>query len=446
MAEQLKDQVSASDFNLLDATPEYVAQLNEALAYLQQSPKASQLLKDMRDEGISIRFVGAANGAKYHPEASTEITPTLAYAGVMASVNKPTASYPARTIDWNPNAALSHTDAEHSNLLDPDSRGIDKDIKHQGVLSPALMLMHEGGHALDPVLLKRLTQPSKQYDNKAEEYAAKEVEHPVASELGEGIRENHSGSWLMADNISPTLHTVAYQPARKNEQGEEILQWQQHHLAGAVVVTGGKFTQYSVHHKPEDQEAQNTIPDLGTYSVDNNTLTLNNVNIKFNQLKQNITLKGNDNTLDLSNSTLPANTSIITQGRFTIEDGETSKVINGTNRLSTNPAGELVITAEKATQAVSNQQDYKQLAQTFNDTIKQRSQNIDLNNQQQTALHDSLAFYNTAATQLPTPVVKQIGNNLYNEIKAGRPLQLAANQSLNFNEETSQASVDDVEL
>ncbi len=147
MAEQLKDQVNASDFNLINATPAYVAQLSETLAYLQQSPKASQLLNDMRDEGISIRFVGAADGAKYHPEASTEITPTLAHAGVMASIAKPTASYPARTIDWNPNAALSYTDAKHSNLLNliDSKKGIDKDVKHQGVLSPALILTHEGG-------------------------------------------------------------------------------------------------------------------------------------------------------------------------------------------------------------------------------------------------------------------------------------------------------------
>ncbi len=446
MAEQLKDQVSASDFNLINATPAYIAQLNEALAYLQQSPKAkaSQLLNDMRDEGISIRFVGAANGAKYHPEASTEITPTPAHAGAMASIAKPTASYPARTIDWNPNAALSYTDAKHSGLLDLNGPidGIDKDVKHLGVLSPALILMHEGGHALDPAFLKRLTQHSKQYDNKAEEYAAKEVEHKVAKESGESIRENHGGTWLAAGTISPTLHTVAYQPARENEQDEEILQWQHHHLAGAVVVTGGLFTQYSVHHKPEDQEAQNTIPDLGTYSVDNNTLKVDNVSIELNKLKQDLTIQGNGNTLDLSKQPLPEDISIITQGRFTIEDGETSKVINGTNRLSTNPAGDLVITAEKATQAVSNQQDYKQLAQTFNDTIKHPQGIV----QQHTALSDSLTFYNAAATQLPAPVVKQIGNNLYNEIKAGRPLQLAANPSLNFNEEISQASVDDVEL
>ncbi len=258
--------------------------------------------------------------------------------------------------------------------------------------------------------------------------------------------------WQLAPSHLPCIshrHCIRLpinQQERTSKQDEEILQWQQHHLFGAVVVTGGKFTKYSVHYKQDNKETSNTIPDLGTYNVDNNTLTLNNVNIKFNQLKQNITLKGNDNTLDLSNSTLPANTSIITQGRFTIEDGETSKVINGTNRLSTNPAGDLVITAEKATQANNKQdQDYQQLAQTFAETITQRSQNRDLNNQQQTTLSDSLSFYHAAATQLPEPIVKQIGNNLFNEIRAGRPLQLTANQSLDFSEANNQV-IDDVEL
>ncbi len=454
MSEQLKgplkDKVKASDFNLIDTTPEYVAQLNEALVYLQQSSKASQLLKDMRDEDISIRFVDADNGAKYHPDASTEISPTPAHAGAMANIAKRTASYPARTIDWNPNAALSYTNAEHSNVLDLNQpyEGIDKDVKHQGVLSSALILIHEGGHALDPAFLKRSTQYSKQYDNKAEEYAAETWEHEVAKDkkLNEGKRENHGGTWLVANH--PTLHTVAYQPARKNEQDEDILQWQQHHLAGAVVVTGGLFTQYSVHHKPEDQEAQNTIPDLGTYSVDNNTLKVDNVSIELNKLKQDLTIQGNGNTLDLSKQPLPKDISIVTQGRFIINDGKQQQSINGTNRLSTNPAGELVITAEKATQANNKQdQDYQQLAQTFNDAIKQpTSQSINLNSQQQTTLYDSFAFYKAAATQLPELVVKQIGNNLFNEIKAGRPLQLTANQSLNFNEMTNQVSIDDVEL
>ncbi len=457
MAEQQKDPVKASDFNLINATPVRAAQLEEALAYLQQSPKAGELLAAMQAKDISIRFVDANDGAKYHPEASTEIAPAKEHAGVMTSVTrgKAKANYPANTIDWNPNVLLFYTNAEHSNALDLNQpyEGIDKDIKHQGVLSPALMLIHEGGHALDKNhLANRDNTDNKIYENDAEQYAAKKAEHPVALELGEGVRENHGGAWRIAGsdiNLSPTLHTVAYNPIKKNAKGEEILQWQQQHLAGAMVVTGGMFTRYSIHDPKHEngEETKNTIPDLGTYSADNNTLTLNNVNITLNQLKQDLTIQGNGNTLDLSKQPLPKDISIVTQGRFIINDGEQQQTVSGTNRLSINPAGDLVITAEKATQAVSNQQDYQQLAQTFNDAIKHpTSQTINLSSQQQTALHDSLAFYNAASTQLPAPVVKQIGNNLLNEIKAGKPLQLAANQSLVFNTEVNQVSIDDVEL
>ncbi len=409
MAEAKFEAVQVEDFTLLNAIPEYIAQFKEALAYLQTSPTAKQLLQDLVEQDVTIRFVENIDGTKYHHEDSNKITPVNKdNVGMMANVARAKAHYPANTIDWNPNALLVYTNAEHSNQLDqdPDSL-VDEGVKYQGALSPALMFMHEVGHALDTNYLNNLKNTNNQrYGNDAEQYATKKIENEIAKVLGEGIRSNHGGSWQYSS--SSTLHTVA-------NKSSEVLQWQQHHKGDAVIVTGGLFTKKPVHQNEDDDEViNNVIPNFGNYTSKTNTFHL----------------------------TTPS--SMVIQGSLTVRYGQQTQEVNGTTQINIE-AGKLKIEAVESKRTPPNhnqssnviENDYQQLAHTFAQVIKKPSlqdSNLSALAQQHTDLFDSLAFYNAASTQLPAFVVKHIGDNLVNEIKAGRPLQLAANDRLTTND------------
>ncbi len=308
MAEAKLEPVQVEDFKLLNATPEYIAQFKEALAYLQTSPTAKQLLQGLLEQEVAIHFVENVDGTKYHHEGSNKITPVNNdNVGMMANVARAKVNYPANTIDWNPNALLVYTDTEHSDQLDfSDDKGIDEGVEYQGALSPALMLMHEAGHALDPNYLKNLDNTNNQrYGNDAEQYAAKSVEHVIAKELGEGLRLNHGGSWQQSP--SSTLHTVA-------NKDSEVLQWQQHHEGDAVIVTGGLFTKIAVHDVKKDKNIKNVTPNFGNYVAETNTFIMT------------------------------TESSIVVQGSLTVRYEQQTQEVNGTTQINIE-AGKLKIKA-----------------------------------------------------------------------------------------------------
>ena len=158
---------TASDFTVQNATPEDTKQLNHALAYLQQSPDAQEILKGMHEKGVKISIIHDGND-RFN---STQ-----------------------NTIYWDPNSALT---------VRPNGPG-----QSTGTQSPALGLIHEGAHATDPDLAKHSREHNAQYDNNAEKYAV-DKENKIGATLGEPKRENHGALALpnVADSTTHTLNT-----------------------------------------------------------------------------------------------------------------------------------------------------------------------------------------------------------------------------------------------
>lgn len=176
--------VTALDFNPrnADGSPASQAQLdqlNQAIRYLSQSPKAADLLQQAADKGVVIKFYNDKNGGHQN--------------GV---------------IFWNPTFSLR---IENSSTYET------------GYTSPALVLLHEIVHSIDPVSkidYIDINNPNdlRLYDhipnditndkykigmfNNREQFATK-TEIDIAKELGEPIR------YVYLDGIIQRSHTNA---------------------------------------------------------------------------------------------------------------------------------------------------------------------------------------------------------------------------------------------
>ncbi len=150
-------KITADNFKLLNETLENKAQLNEALAYLQQSPTATKVLEKMLEKEVAIRFKGGE--ARYHLEASDTSKADVPVMSRTAGDK----GFPANVIDWDPNALVRFTDAQHSDQLHTGPKEADRNVKVQGMLSPTLLLIHEGGHAIDPQYLTRLANKTMRF-------------------------------------------------------------------------------------------------------------------------------------------------------------------------------------------------------------------------------------------------------------------------------------------
>lgn len=134
--------ITADDFikaNLIVGTPNStkIAQFNEAIAYLQQSPIGADLIKLALNTGVHIKLFSGDN--VYHAAAASDD------------------SYPAKTIEWNPETGTIFTNEQPGTVQAPET------IKVTGVISPALMLAHEMGHAVDPNFITNNDQNNIQY-------------------------------------------------------------------------------------------------------------------------------------------------------------------------------------------------------------------------------------------------------------------------------------------
>lgn len=264
--------ITAADFHVTNATPQDLIKLNAALTYLQNSPTAVTILQGMISNGVTINIHGGE--ALYHSVGNT--------------------------IDWDPAFSLSITNASNSS---------DKGDS-LGVISPSLLLIHEGVHATDPNFLITNKIQNVQYDKESEAHATIQ-ENLVAGELGEGQRPNHGGGWLTVSD--PTLHTDII----KNSDG--TYSWQEHLVGGQVVVTGGTYD-------PASSLMQIESP--SSFSADTNTLTVNNATISVASGAPSVTLVGNGNILNLANGS-----SATTEGIFTVNCGNVTTYVSGNSSL-----------------------------------------------------------------------------------------------------------------
>lgn len=87
-------------------------------------------------------------------------------------------------ISWNPNLATVDTSGNH--------------------ISPALSLLHEEGHVLEPAATRAQLEdaPSVKFDNLEEQRNITGVEHRAATTLGEGQRTSHEGTNYWVPSVS----------------------------------------------------------------------------------------------------------------------------------------------------------------------------------------------------------------------------------------------------
>lgn len=134
-----------------------------------------------------------------------------------------------------------------------------------------------------------------------------------------------------------------------------------------------------------------------------------------------------------------AKATYIKQGK--VPDEHEAKEVNGSTLISIHN-GKLEKKSLESSQAAPNNgvsqphaesthgNNYQQLARSFELAIKNlgpQDPHLTMLAQKHIELIGSIGFYNATSKQLPESVVNQIGSNLVNEIKEGRPLQIAVN-------------------
>jgi Ca2+-binding RTX toxin-like protein len=222
--------ITSKDFQLQGQTPADVIKLDAALTYLQNnSPAATAYLQDAMRTGypVTINF--------------TRIGDIDAY-------TLPKTDEPSHIIHWQPDEALIYNNTTIAGNSDSASQ--------LGVLSPALMLLHEIAHVIDPAFSKA---PDSQYGQASERFAIK-IENIVASQLQEGIRINHEGTYVNLG--SQNIHTVL------STDGKSYA-WQKIESDGNVVINSAAIVLDSKH--PFDYYNR---PDLGSYDSATNTLSI----------------------------------------------------------------------------------------------------------------------------------------------------------------------------
>ncbi|MBC7702844.1 MAG: hypothetical protein H7274_02715 [Rhodoferax sp.] len=161
--------ITASDFSVKNATSADVNALNSALLYLQGSTTGAAMVAEAAANGTTINIIrGGVAGDNYTGRGD----------------------HSGGVINWDPNGALQ--------VVTNSGAGT------PGYLSPALVLLHEFGHDVDPNFMANQVF-NAQYDTNAEQFAIGK-ENVVAVDLGEAQRLNHNGSNYFAD-IS-TQHAI----------------------------------------------------------------------------------------------------------------------------------------------------------------------------------------------------------------------------------------------
>jgi hypothetical protein len=187
--------ISSNNFTgrLVGASQQDITELNAALTYLQRSSLATNVLNFIKNNGIKIDFI-------------TPTDPRTYQNGNRYTIDN-------KTIYWDPDASTRTSGTSIANV---------------GVLSAALLLLHEAAHAEDANLTKHYGDGNNNptYDNNAEQYAIVQYENVVAQNLGETIRANHVGLYIPTKN--PTEHTTT------------TGLWQEQNLDGQVTVTGNE--------------------------------------------------------------------------------------------------------------------------------------------------------------------------------------------------------------
>jgi hypothetical protein len=141
-----------------------LAKFNTAINYLKQVPQAHTIIGQLQNSGTNfdVEIVD-------HPSASSD----------------PNFDAVHNLVTWNPNVALEWNGNLHS----------------YHAHSPAVLLMHELGHAyekvIDPARFFRLTAHAThdgRWNNLEEKQTVLHVENPIANALGEGERFFHENS------------------------------------------------------------------------------------------------------------------------------------------------------------------------------------------------------------------------------------------------------------
>lgn len=145
------------------------AAFDRSVEYLSQSPLAAKVLAQAAALGVVVNIV---SGNPNNDEAT----------------DKAVLENGAVHVNWNPRTALSNDSA---------------------ILSPALALLHEFGHAIaliqDPDgTAARSAQPMPDYNNAEEYRVISTIENPVAADLGEPIRHRHEPRKGQAQTYVPT--------------------------------------------------------------------------------------------------------------------------------------------------------------------------------------------------------------------------------------------------
>ncbi|CAJ0808467.1 hypothetical protein LMG19083_04711 [Ralstonia psammae] len=284
--------LTANDFRVIGATAGDIANLNAALAYLQQSPVAAAILQQMAQNGTTIN-INARDQDTYNPP-------------VGAPRYNP--NFPPNSINWDPNSGQIVSDANGTIL---------------GVQSAALSLLHEAAHATDPNFNTNAITPNSQYDDNAEQYAIGQ-EDAVAQQLGEPQRFNHHGGAI--DDANPTDHTIS--------NGDGTLSWQETVLNGAATVTSGTMQQGDIPSQSGNQAV----------SVIDNTINASNAAITVSA-GASVSISGAGDTVNLGNGSSVSidssgsNTVTCGQGTATVTGGSTATCSNGSITVSDTTKG-----------------------------------------------------------------------------------------------------------
>lgn len=180
---------------------DYLLQLDAALTYLQSSSIATDILRSLIPYNTTIVF------NDWHEDAYNT------FKGLKSNVDW----LDPNSIYWDPSDFI----AVYGNVAgEKPSTG-----PGIGEISPAIILIHEGGHVIEPFDGSGRGLKDTQYDDQAEAFAVK-LENQVEDQLGEVIRNNHRGG--LTSGTNPTEHTVGSQ-------------WQEQSINGQVTLVGGSY-------------------------------------------------------------------------------------------------------------------------------------------------------------------------------------------------------------